>query len=278
MQKIYKGLYAVNGEEYVIDNSFAYPLRTDTTAFLLVLKGELNIQIDFTSYTVKSNEMIVIPTRCIYRTSGVSEATQLMGIVFTDDFGRKNIQNINDINTVNFFFIKKTPFIQLKQQNYKTFQLLLEELVKLKDSETIFKKEKIFFYFNLIVLEIMDFYRSGEKLEMESKTVRKKEIVEQLLQLLNIHSSQERNVEFYAEKLSVTSGYLTKVVKEVSGMTTHEIIEESVMIEARNLLIKTNLSIAEIANQLNFSDQSFFGKFFKKKMKMSPKNFRSENK
>jgi YesN/AraC family two-component response regulator len=67
-------------------------------------------------------------------------------------------------------------------------------------------------------------------------------------------------------------------VKEASGESTHNIITNSVIIEARDMLLHSNLSITQIADKLNFSDQSFFGKFFKKKMKMSPKMFRTKMK
>lgn len=276
MKKIFKGLYLVDDIEYVMDNSFSYPFRTDNSAILLVLKGELKIQVDLISYSVRKNDMIIIPSGSICRTSEITEPTRLLGLVFTDEFANSNIQNIQDINTVRFFFIKKSPQISLLEENYKAFQLLLKQLEPLTYSVTNYKKDKIFHYFNLIIIEIMDFYRSGEHSELESKTIRKKEIVQNLIQLVHKHASVERHVEFYADKLSVTPGYLTKVLKEVSGLTTREIIEESVIMEARDLLLNTNLTIAEIAYQLHFSDQSFFGKFFKNKMKKSPKNFRAD--
>ncbi|MEO2071142.1 MAG: helix-turn-helix domain-containing protein [Zunongwangia sp.] len=100
-----------------------------------------------------------------------------------------------------------------------------------------------------------------------------------LLQVhLHQYSRKERQVQFYADKLCVTPDYLTKILKEASRMTTKEIIEEAVIMEARKLLMDNSLTIAQIADMLHFSDQSFFGKFFKKKMKISPNFFRNQYK
>ncbi|WNW02394.1 AraC family transcriptional regulator [Tenacibaculum sp. HL-MS23] len=94
------------------------------------------------------------------------------------------------------------------------------------------------------------------------------------LDLLNENFKSERSVQFYADVLCITSGYLSKVLKEVSGKTANQLIDEAVILEAKLLLNNPILSISEIAENLQFSDQSFFGKFFKKHTGLSPTAFR----
>ena len=83
-----------------------------------------------------------------------------------------------------------------------------------------------------------------------------------------------RTVKKYADQLNVTAKYLTEVVKEYSGKNAGEIINDLVILEAKFLLRKSELSIGEIADILHFSDQSFFGKYFKRQTGLSPKAFR----
>nr|WP_262916446.1 helix-turn-helix domain-containing protein [Flavobacterium pectinovorum] len=123
----------------------------------------------------------------------------------------------------------------------------------------------------------MDIYRDQVN-KVDLRTNRKKEIIKDFLSLLSIHVRDKRNVQFYADKLFITPGHLSKLLKEVSGNTSREVIEEAVVMEARNMLVDSSLSLAEIAEKLNFSDPSFFGKFFKKKMKITPKAFRDKYK
>ena len=83
-------------------------------------------------------------------------------------------------------------------------------------------------------------------------------------------------MEFYASELNLSSHYLTLIVKQVTGQSVSDFIYEMLYSEARTLLSHSKLSVQEIAAKLNFSDQSSFGKFFKRKSGLSPKEFRKE--
>ena len=79
---------------------------------------------------------------------------------------------------------------------------------------------------------------------------------------------------FYARQLNITPKYLSSVVKEVSGKTAARWIDESVILEAKTLLKYSGMSIQEIAYSLNFSTQSFFGKYFKQHTGTSPSRYK----
>ena len=85
---------------------------------------------------------------------------------------------------------------------------------------------------------------------------------------------QNRSVSFYADRLCLTAKHLSSVVKEVSGKTAGEWIDNFVILEARALLKSSDMSIQQIAEHLNFANQSFFGKYFKHFIGMSPKAYR----
>ena len=85
---------------------------------------------------------------------------------------------------------------------------------------------------------------------------------------------KERSVSFYANKLCLTPKHLSGVVKEVSGKTAGEWIDRLVILEARAMLKTTEMSIQQIAEHLNFANQSFFGKYFKHYVGISPKEYR----
>ena len=72
----------------------------------------------------------------------------------------------------------------------------------------------------------------------------------------------------------ITPRYLSTIVQAVSGETAKNIIDKHVILEIKVLLESTELSIQEIANRLQFPDQSFFGRYFKKHTGISPMNYR----
>ncbi len=104
----------------------------------------------------------------------------------------------------------------------------------------------------------------------QTKPGRSEVLFEEFMALLQQHNKRERNVGFYAERMDITPKYLSTVVKEVSGKTAARWIDDSVILEAKTLLKYSGLSIREIAAQLNFSTQSFFGKYFKQHTGTSP--------
>lgn len=81
--------------------------------------------------------------------------------------------------------------------------------------------------------------------------------------------------DFYDKKLCLTPKYLSSTIKEVSGKLAGDWIDNYVIIEAKALLISTNLTVQEICYELNFSTPSSFTRFFKRITGMSPRKFRT---
>lgn len=134
--------------------------------------------------------------------------------------------------------------------------------------------------FRLQVIEnlIRVFYYGGvskfRKFE-SSMTPIKNSIVERFMELVQEHYREERLIGFYADKLCITPKYLSKLVKENTGRSAGEWIDSHVILEARAMLQSSDMTIQQIAASLNFPNQSFFGKYFKRATGLSPKQYRS---
>lgn len=102
-------------------------------------------------------------------------------------------------------------------------------------------------------------------------------LFKQFLDLLSEHFTQERSVRFYASKLCITPKYLSSVVKQASGKTPTAWITEKVTDEIKYRLRHSQATVKEIAFELNFCNISFFGKYFKSQIGMSPLHYRMAN-
>ncbi|MCC8424598.1 helix-turn-helix domain-containing protein [Mucilaginibacter sp. UR6-11] len=78
----------------------------------------------------------------------------------------------------------------------------------------------------------------------------------------------------YAELLYITPNHLNALCNDVLGISAGEVIRNRIALEAKRLLINNDLTVLEIANQLNFTDNSYFTKFFKKQVGVTPEEFR----
>lgn len=104
---------------------------------------------------------------------------------------------------------------------------------------------------------------------------RREELLSKFITLVEEDFRSERTVVHYARKLCLSPKHLSAVVKAASGMTAGEWIDRKVILEAKLLLRNTGMTIQEISTALNFSNQSFFGKYFKHLTGLSPREFRS---
>ena len=94
------------------------------------------------------------------------------------------------------------------------------------------------------------------------------------LKMVKDNFRSERQLKYYADALCITPRYLSRVVKDCTGSSAADWIERYVVLEARALLKSTNMTIQQISDYLNFPSQTFFGKYFKRRTGLSPKEYR----
>ena len=103
---------------------------------------------------------------------------------------------------------------------------------------------------------------------------RSSEYFERLMSLLAEHYREQRNVEFYADKMNISSKHLSRVIRNFTGKSVHQWIDEFVALEIKNLLKYSNLSIQQISYSLNFPNPSFMGQYFKRITGMTPGEYK----
>ena len=104
---------------------------------------------------------------------------------------------------------------------------------------------------------------------------RKESLIIQFLTILTIHCKKQHSVRFYAGALCITSGHLNKIVKQSIGRTVKLLIAEAIIIEAKNMLEDSSLTLAAIAEELEFGNASSFSVFFKRHTSFTPSEYRS---
>jgi len=259
------------------DIPLSYPFRSDNYAFIMVVSGSFKIQLNLMSYTIESNEMIAIKPQTVSHTLEMSSDLEIITISFTVDFILRNSINQMELNAFDFFTssqgISKLKLAKNEMDTAVGLSRLLEKNNSIDSPNAFFREEIIHYSFGLLMYHFAAIYRKIYP-NLEADLTRQEELTLRFLTILNENLKKERSVLFYADVLCVTSGHLTKVLKKVSGKTAHQLIDDAVIMESKILLGNPALSIAEVTQELKFSDQSFFGKYFKKHTGFSPTEFR----
>lgn len=242
-------------------------------AAIVMMQGEARVSIDMREYDVRPCDIVFFSPESIIRTLECTTDASAYLISSSKDF-MNEVQIDLSTSLAIYMRFGRNPILHVSQRDVdeirQLFQLIKTMLVSDKDR---YRNEIIRTLFTTIFYILSDLNQRDTHTE-EVKTGRGEVIFDEFILLLNKHNRQERSVQFYASQLGISTKYLSAVVKEVSGKTAAKWIDESVVLEAKSMLLYSGLTIQEIARDLNFSTQSFFGKYFKQHTGVSPSRFK----
>lgn len=145
-----------------------------------------------------------------------------------------------------------------------------------RDRGNIFRNTIIRNRLQNVLLEAFDkTQRFAPDVHSQTGTTRQANLFQRFVALVHEHCTEQREVAFYADRLCISTRYLSTIIRSVAHSTAKEFIDRSVVLEIKMLLGSTELSVQEIAYRLHFPDQSYLGRFFKKHTGVSPTEFRN---
>lgn len=252
------------------------PTRLDMLVFALCVKGSSEFQINLKSYTIESGDMVILfPGQIVYNKRSSIENCFLISVSRTlmDSLVPRN-KSLMDV----IFYILNNPVIKTDEHGEKTIKEYIDFIISRIDSfkgrKQMFGNEVIKNIAMAMVYEVLDMVSKDVMVENKNVT-RKDEIFRHFLKLLSEYYNKDRSVAFYADKICVNPKHLSNVIKELTGKTAGEWIDEHVIMEAKVLLKSSNMTVQEVSQILNFPNQSFFGKYFKKHTGMRPGEYRN---
>lgn len=194
--------------------------------------------------------------------------------IFTREFYLINQSNQNRLIEFPFFFTIRQDNPPLLLEHQKDV-LFLESLFQKGVAEMAREKFSVDLLRSLLDL-ILTFCATLYKSEENQLNKGKGHIlVKKFFELVEENYAKNLTVNEYADRLAVTANHLTQTVIQLTGKTSSQIIKTKQVLESKRLLVHTSLSVTEIASHLNFSDQSYFAKFFKRETGISPLQYRS---
>lgn len=235
-------------------------------------RGHAHLNIDLKEYDIVKNTQIILHPGTILNLTKMSSDFEMSYFYFSNALLREVTFRLEPSF---FHFLKEEPCFTLPDNCTQGISGLMAAAEAIyKDREHRFRDVIARNHLQCFLLDVYDkTHRWFTRKQIEGSN-RKDELFKRFIALVHKHCTSQREVGFYASELFITSRYLSAIVQEVSGVTAKSIIDKHVILEIKVLLQSTDLSIQEIANQLQFPDQSFFGRYFKKHTGISPLNYR----
>lgn len=263
-------------QDVSISNEDMFPLRIDALLIALGTEGSGRIGIDLREYELKRNSLIVIQPKNYIYLSELGNEFKCLVAVCSKHLVEDVLPKLTDMLPL-LVHHRAEPVTQLTEDEAGGIRLFYDFLrKKLHGPKTRFLKHKIRSMLQATLYEMMDINDRRSSQGEEGSRTRKEEIMAKFILAVSEEFRTQRQVAYYAQKLCISPKHLSSVVKEISGRTAGDWIENYVVMESKVLLKTTDMTIQEIALYLNFANQSFFGKYFKQHTGFSPTSYRKK--
>ena len=233
-------------------------------------------------HIIDSNKYEIRPPCIFFMSPGQAHKLELSNdiegyiFIFTSEFYLLNQKNKNRLLEFPFFFSVEqvNPPIYLNKIDDKYIKTLFERCSNIVFNNGQSSDEIARSTLDLILLTCNDLYPEDYKALQKSKG---HILVKKFLLLIEENYHKNLRIGNYADMLAITSNHLTQMVKQITGTTSVDILHKKTVVEIKRLLLHTDLTVAEISDAMNFPDQSYFTKYFKKITGVSPLNYRKNH-
>lgn len=255
------------------DFKVSYPHRHDFYEVLFITRGSGSHSIDLKTYEVKAGSIFFLSPGQIH---SLSLSNNIKGYIFlfTSEFYLLNKADKNKLFELPFFYSisNENPPLYLKEKEDIAFlknlfgQASMENSRNMEDSPELIRS-----MLDIILIICKRLYPENSK---DIKLNKGKLLVKRYKQTIEEKYQSNLSIKEYASLLSVTPSHLNETVKNLTGLTATDLLNDKIVLEIKRMLLHSELTISEIAYSLNFSDQSYFSKYFKAQTGFSPGEFR----
>ncbi len=258
---------------------FKEPCRVDGVTVVMITEGQVQANINLQQVNMQAGEVIVnVPDNIVQI---VQEDIGVSGVIMLISYELfQKIPGFHIEKSPAYVHLQKHPLFRPMDKDWKwLLEFSRNILYATNNYDGERKPEVILGLLAAFTQCLLDAAKTADFITpdsiMLSGNAHQNNVFEQFMTLLHEHHSQERTVQFYAAKLMFTPKYFSKLIREITGRSASDWITDFVMLEARHLLRRSDLSIKEVSYQLNFATPSLFARYFKKHAQCTPQEYRS---
>ena len=276
----------LNNELILIDNfNFAstsddeslfftqYPVKLSFTVVIIVFSGSMHYRINLEELWAYSNDLITVQKGAIGEFLHSSPDLQVAVIAFSNELFHMNDHPEVAMKMQQMFY--ENPVKHISGESLKEIHMIYELMKKkIVETDNPFQKEILQGYVRALMYTIL--HKLLETLQQVPAYIqnnRQHEIYMLFIREVQRNYQKERSVAYYADRLCITPKYLSQTVLKASGRLAGEWISDYVILEAKALIKSHSYTVQQISEILHFPNQSFFGRYFKKKVGCTPKAY-----
>lgn len=251
------------------------PIRFESLSFILSCRGTIYININNTDYQFEKQVLLDISEVHVLGDIRLSPDFQGYHILMSKNFEMETMRGFGPLPASKLIERYRYPVEMIEEGEGELLAAIVEQLKKyIRCTGHRFREEMIRIELRKFFIESLNIIMCRDQGAQEKTRLSREEIVVQFIHLLTVHCKEEHDVAFYARQLCIDARYLSRILKNFAGIPANSWIDDALMKEAKLYLREEHLTIGQVADILHFSDQSAFGKFFKKHCGLSPLGYR----
>jgi len=265
--------YYISADDIIHSPSSSAPFRPDFYGLILCVQGWMDLTVNNQLVHIDLYHFFAGGPNMILQRSDQSEDCKTSAIYFTKSFLLKNHVNVHQLDAFDFLSHKFQPSIPLSKKDaeplIKLYDILKDKRAAIDEPYHLEIIRSLFFAY---VYEAALLYQQKGNV-MPEQYSRQIDIGYKFRQLLTEYCTREHHLKFYADALFISEKYLIHAIKRSTGKTPGMLIDQAIIGEARIRLKDRRPTMAMIAEELHFSDQASFSRFFKKHTGQTPSAF-----
>lgn len=274
----YPNGFSIENDLLLYDSTTSLPTLTESAKMKCLLLaictgGEIEYTVDTVIHKVSSNDVLIVSEGQVIGDYKMSADAKGVCLLLSYDFFQEIVSNVKELTTL-FLFARRHPVFHAEDRLVNELLNYIQAVkLKILDLEHEFRRELVATMLKVLIYDMCNVIYRVQQVEKTGKS-RGETIFSDFIRLVEKEYRSERRVSWYAEQLYISPKYLSETIKHISKRTPSEWIDYYVMMEIRVLLKNSKMSIKQIAEELNFPNQSFLGKYFKDRYGKSPSQFR----
>ncbi len=228
--------------------------------------------IDFRRFPIEDGSIHFVNPGQVHLIRRAPESHGLI-VMFTSDFFLGELHE-RDLYSAMWFLTygANRPILRSSTGEGEAVAEAMHMLQREYESNANHREHLLHSYVNIMLVHALRHFEQTESAPVQGDTAHS--LVYRLRRMVEEHFTSVHAPREYAEMLYVSQNHLNNTVRRLLGKTIGDLIQERIVLEARRLLFHTDLSVKEIAYQLNYDDPSYFTRFFRKHVGLSPLEFR----
>jgi YesN/AraC family two-component response regulator len=279
--QVYHNLKYNDGEIYFADNITSIPglmkqFKVNFIAYVMVTEGRLTVDMNNVTYHLEKNCSLFVDRKMVIENVKHTENFSCVICAMSTDMG---FAFFNKSLLQSIMHIMANPVIKMEQTEVDLMMKYYNLLVfKMDHQEMSLGRETVRDIIRCFAYDLLSNINRHLNQDNDDDMLRQSDrIYRRFMFLLADNTNVNRSVKSYADELCVSPKYLTSVCRKHSDCTASELIATAVISRIKQLLLYSDLSIKEVASEMGFDNLSFFGKYVKKHLGLSPNHYRKAN-